>query len=59
MKLNKNFIYLQFFSGVLFLFTAASFYSSENANLVPAFVSIGFALISIGFVLYGKQKKCS
>ena len=57
MKLNTTFIYLQFFSGILFLFTAGSFYSTENSNLTPAFASIGFALISISFVLYGKHKR--
>lgn len=57
MKLNKSLTYLQFFSGILFLITAGAFYSTENSNLTPAFASIGFALISIGFVLYSKHKK--
>ena len=59
MKFNINLIYLQFFSGLLFLITAGAFYSTENSNLSPTFASIGFAFISIGFVLLGKHKRAT
>ncbi len=55
---SVKFIYLYFFSGVLFLITAGAFYSSDDSNLTPVFASIGFAIISISFVLLGHSKSC-
>jgi hypothetical protein len=55
---NVKFIYLYFLSGVLFLITAGAFYTTENSNLTPVFASIGFAIISISFVLLSHRKSC-
>ncbi len=55
---NLKFIYLYFFSGVLFLVTAGAFYSTANSNLTPVFASIGFGIISISFVLLSRSQSC-
>lgn len=55
---NVKFIYVYFLSGVFFLITAGAFYSTENSNFTPVFASIGFAIISISFVLYNRRKSC-
>lgn len=55
---NIKFIYIYFFSGILFLITAGAFYSTENSNLTPVFASIGFAIISVSLVLYSRHKSC-
>lgn len=54
----KKFIYLFFFSGVLFLITAGAFYSTEDSHLSPVFASIGFAIISISLVLLSRNRSC-
>ena len=55
---NVKFIYVYFLSGVFFLITAGAFYSNENSNFTPAFASIGFAIISISFLLLSRSKSC-
>lgn len=55
---NQKFIYVYFFSGVLFLITAGVFYSTPDNNLTPVFASIGFAIISISLVLFSLSKSC-
>jgi len=53
---NVKFIYMYFLSGVLFLIVSGAFYSTENSNLTPVFASIGFAIISISFVLLSMNR---
>jgi len=55
---NVKFIYLYFLSGVLFLILSGAYYSTEDSNLTPVFASIGFAIISISFVLLSRSKSC-
>ena len=55
---NVKFIYLYFLSGVLFLITSGALYSTENSNITPVFACIGFAIISISFVLLSRAKSC-
>ena len=57
MKSLKKLFYFYFLAGVSFLITAMSFYGTEDSNLVPVFACLGFALISIGFVVFGKNNK--
>ncbi|RHW77985.1 hypothetical protein [Colwellia sp. RSH04] len=52
-----KFIYLYFCSGVLFLITAGAYYPTENSHLTPVFACIGFAIISISFVLLSTRKR--
>jgi len=55
---NVKFIYLYFLSGVCFLIISGAFYTTEESNLTPVFASIGFAIISISFVLLTRPKNC-
>jgi hypothetical protein len=55
---NVKFIYLYFLSGVLLLIISGAFYATENSNLTPVFASIGFAIISISFVLLNRANNC-
>jgi hypothetical membrane protein len=58
MMKNPKFIYVYFLVGVLFLILAGVYHSIEESNLTPIFTSIGFAIISISFVLLSLQKRC-
>lgn len=54
---NLAFFYLFISSGVFFLIVAGAFYTTENSNLTPVSGSIGFVIISIGFVLLSQVNK--
>jgi hypothetical protein len=59
---NVKFIYLYLFSGVLFLIVSGAYYGTEDSHLTPVFVSIGFGMISISFVLLHlltRSKNCN
>jgi len=58
MMKTPKYIYLYFLSGIVFLVLAGVEYFNESSNLAPVFTSIGFAIISISFVLWSRYQGC-